>query len=110
MEDIPQEERAQRHVNPIMSTLNSLKEKVMKAILLTILMVLSFTAHADYIDLTGADVLQQAVCYEKGNKFLCAALQFNGKVYFAMVDRKGEYKIFLIENNELNLIWARDAV
>jgi len=82
----------------------------MKAILLAILMVLSFTAHAEYINLTGANVLSQGLCEDNKKVVLCAVLLFKGEHYIAMVDEKGGYKIFIIKDDKPELIWYRDSV
>lgn len=104
------EERVVKHASPTTGILNSLKEKVMKAILLTILMVLSFTVHADYINLTGAKILAQGMCEDSKKVVMCAVLEFKGENYVAMVDEKGEYKIFIIKDDKPELIWSRDSV
>ena len=91
----------------------------MKAVLLTILMALSITAHAEayawklnvsYIDLKEGEVVRQAVCTQGKKKMLCVAVQKDNKLYVVVLDEKGEHSIYWISPKGNVLLWARDSI
>ena len=82
----------------------------MKAILLTILMAISLTAHAEYINLEEGEVIRQAICTQGKKKMLCVAVQKDNKLYVVVLDEKGEYSIYWISPKGNVLLWARDSI
>ena len=82
----------------------------MKAILLTILMVLSSIAHAEYINLEEGTVVRQAICTQGKKKMLCVAVKKNDKLYVVALDEKGEYAIYEISQTGNILLWGRETI
>ena len=67
-------------------------------------------AQAAYIDLTGGDVVAKASCTKDKKDFLCVAVAHNDLIFVVLVDEKGEYEIYLVQEKESVLIWARDMI
>lgn len=67
------------------------------------------SAKAEYIDLSqgGMQVSQPMRCDEDRPQ-VCVIVEKDDKLYIVVLDTNGEVKIFLIENGEPRLIWARD--
>lgn len=86
------------------------KETIMKLLLGLLLSMVLSTARAEYIDLTGGDVVRQALCTQGKKKLLCVAVQKDDKLYVVVFDEKGELSITWISPKGDVLIWARDAI
>lgn len=80
-----------------------------KSLLLALAMFIT-SAHATYVDLTGGDVLAKAPCERNGKKYLCVLVTHNDLTYVSVIDQKGEYEIYLLEGENMELIWSRDMV
>ena len=91
-----------------------METKVRKVVLCLLLIALILVglsmARAGYIDLKGADVLQQSRCVHNGNPYVCVIVQLEDKVYVVLLDRKGEYAIYIVGETESTLLWVRDGV
>ena len=63
-----------------------------------------------YVDLKGANVLEKGECVQYGKPYVCVIVSKDDKVYVVLLDRKGEYEIYLVTEKESVLIWARDWI
>ena len=70
--------------------------------LLIIIFVLWLTtlAHAEWVDLKGGDLLEQGKCIKDKKPYVCAIVRLETKVYVVLLDRKGEYEIYLVTEKE----------
>lgn len=85
--------------------------KVAFCVLVIVIILLSpFLVYAQYVDLKGADVLEKGNCVQYGKPYVCVIVSLDAKVYVVLLDRKGEYEIYLVTEKESVLIWARDWV
>ncbi len=66
--------------------------------------------NAAYIDLSGGDVVAKALCTKEKKQYLCVAVSHNDLMFVVLVDEKGEYEIYLAEDDKSTLIWARDMI
>lgn len=82
----------------------------MKLLLGLLLSLALSTAQAEYIDLTGGDVVRQAVCTQGKKKMLCVAVKKDDKLYVVMLDEKGEYAIYWISPEGNVFLWGRDTI
>ena len=79
-------------------------------LVLIVILTLPFWAHAEWVDLKGANVLEKGECVQYGKLYVCVIVSKDDKVYVVLLDRKGEYEIYLVTETESVLIWARDWV
>lgn len=93
-----------------MDTFFRIRKVVYCLAFLAFLLVCANVARADYIDLTGGDVVSQEPCVVNNKKFLCVVVQKGEDIYMVLIDQKGEHSIYKSIKNEAVLIWARDAV
>lgn len=85
--------------------------KVFACLLFIVALAWVLSARAEYVDLSGGDVLAEPVaCLHNGKRYACIPVGKDGKVYMILVDKKGECLIYQLINNEAVLLWARDAV
>lgn len=87
--------------------------KIVKAIAWGLIILISLwliSAHAQFVDLKGGDVLAKAPCVHNEKHFLCVLVAHDNDVYVVLLDAKGEYEIYLVTEKESVLIWYRDAV
>jgi len=87
--------------------------KIAKAIawgLIILICLWLASAHAQYVDLKGGDVLEQGRCIKDTKPYVCVVVRLDAKVYVVLLDRKGEYEIYLVTEKESVLIWYRDWV
>lgn len=82
----------------------------MKQLLLALLLV-SFPAHAEYIDLSqgGKEISPWMRCDEEQPQ-VCVIVQKDDKQYLVVHDRKGELRIYEIVGKILVVIWDRETI
>lgn len=82
-------------------------------IIAIILGAMAGEARAQHVDLQdGMQLTPFMPCKEDDspNRLLCVIIEKEGKQYLLFLDRKGEFKIFIIEDDTPRLIWAREMV
>jgi hypothetical protein len=84
--------------------------KIIICVLFIIGCLMVFDTLAGYVDLRGADVVGSSPCIHNNKQFLCVAVEQDGKTYVVLLDKKGEYAIYLVGEKESVLIWYRDSV
>ena len=67
-------------------------------------------ASAQFVDLKGGNVLEKGECVQYGKPYVCVIVSKDDNVYVVLLDRKGEYEIYLVTEKESVLIWARDWI
>ena len=70
------------------------------------LLLLSFSAQAEYIDLNEGKIVSAFPCGE----MVCAIVDKDQKRYWIFIDQKGERRIYDITDNEPVLLWDREAI
>lgn len=88
-----------------------LKHLAVAVIVVAIGLLLLPKARAEYVDLKqgGMIVAQPMRCDEGGHLLVCVLVDYQNKHYLVSLDQKGEYQMFLLENDVPTLIWSRDS-
>lgn len=74
------------------------------------LALLIFDAQASYIDLSSGEAIAKAQCTHHEKVFTCLLVFHNDLVFVVLLDQKGEYEIYLVDEKESTLIWARNSI
>lgn len=93
-----------------METKYRIRKVVFMLAFICLLLVGLNVARAEYIDLKGADVIGQTRCTKDNKIFICVVVEFKDVKYLVLIDRKGEYEIYLVGEKETTLIWSRDSI
>lgn len=90
------------------------KSNVGQNIALVIMFILAFViadAKAEYIDLSqGGMIISEMVRCDEERPLVCVVVLYEKKRYLVVHDTKGEYRIYLLDGDELKLIWAREII
>jgi len=78
--------------------------------LLISLALLAFNAQASYIDLSGGDIVAQSKCNYNKKEMYCLLVEHKELLFVVLLDEKGEYQIYLIEEEATTLIWSRNSI
>jgi len=81
----------------------------MKYLLIT-LALMSFNAQATYINLEGGDVVAKSQCRLNNKMFTCIVVSHKDLIFVVLLDKKGEYEIYLVQQEGSVLIWSRDSI
>lgn len=81
-------------------------------VLAIILLGVVTSVKAEYIDLSQGGQMKSdwVMCQDKGETFACAVVSFKNKNYVVLHDQKGERRIYVIEGEELILLWDREGI
>lgn len=84
--------------------------KVVVCLLFIVFGLWVIDATAQYIDLSGGDVMELSVCKANGKTYACATVLSEENTYFVLLDKKGAYAIYQVEGERFLFLWCREAV